>query len=313
MDLGDLILVGREAARACREIVSENPPDGVAVPLFATDHPDDDRTLGHLAIRSAQIEHVVDRALQEHAVAIARSGFLPPPALDGWRTPSEAAWDLGIDRFVLSGARAYLERMIESGGDGMVMPWALQPTSTSDLAHVRTSKRPAASHEHRSFPDQIAEGTSDTAGARLAVVGWSMGEVRIELVLRLAADPLRAIGAANGWAGDRIAWYAAHPTGSQRPVGDLEGLVLWSLRFETDEDARELVDGFRKLFERRFAEHGDPGLTVDRERADLTWARASADDRDWGIARRHGSTVRLALSPSGPLPPWASNWVAESP
>lgn len=330
IDLGDLIVVGREAARACQEILTRNPPPGISVPLFSIDHPDDDRSLALQIIRSAQVEHVVHQVLRDQSEEIARRGFLPPASLSSWKTPSETAWDLAIDRFELDVGRSYLERIVASSGEGVVMPWAVPPTSTSDLKRDR--RRPSAVFEPNwRFPirpsgagaGDVAAGDAAADGGD-AVVDWSMGELRIELILRLAADPLRAIVASSGWLGDRIAWYD-RPSGDgvpgtqEEPVDERNrsttdvgsGLVLWDLRFESEEDAREMVDAFRKLFERRYAEQSDPGLKIDRDRADLSWARASASNRDWAVTRRRGPSVRLSISPDGPLPSWANNWVEE--
>lgn len=343
LELSDLIEICREAARGCRQSMaarasgdpvraasSESADAGIG-PQDAGDRAMADRDLAVWIAREAEARYFADEVLRKHADELARRGFVPPMSRDPWTTPGRTAWQVAHDRFADSPGRDYLVRVLDRHGsvgeagsewfDGV-------PQSTAELLHGHAAgnrtaptgdpARSVADDDEPDLPLHPVKGS-------LEPTSFVLGELRTELVLRLAADPLRALGAAVGWRDDRIAW-TDDLDGEDDPVGEVvtapaagspevphpdsgaPGMVLWNARMDSEEDARELVDALRKLLERRYVTRQDPKAEITRDSRDLAWCRARVGGMDWAVAGRQGAVVRFAISVERPLPEWARSW-----
>ena len=115
------------------------------------------------------------------------------------------------------------------------------------------------------------------------VVENSLGEFGVGEFIRMAGDPVRAVGVADGWDGDRYRLFAFESGAT---------LLQWEARFDREEDAAEAIDALRKVLQRRFHEKivGEPfDIVMDAEKISVT-ARDEVG-RTHSIARREGDHV----------------------
>jgi hypothetical protein len=120
-----------------------------------------------------------------------------------------------------------------------------------------------------------------------------LGEFGCELLLRHAGDPVRAVLAARGFGGDAIELW-------QRDDG--ARLLAWSLVLDSEQDGVEMLDGLRKLLERRFPlRDGEGAFTVETDDSrTLCEAREVAlPQRLHGVAVRDGASVLFLLADRG--------------
>ena len=154
---------------------------------------------------------------------------------------------LGGDKFI----RAAMD---EGGWDMVNALYKSPPQSTEQIIHPE---------KFFGFRDEPVKIVLPDVSAELGE-GWemitenTMGEFQVSVLIKLTADPIRAMRASAGWDGDTYAVYANGESGRK--------LMAWAVTFDTEKDAAEFFEaeskGLRLKYEARRAESEGGGHAV---------------------------------------------------
>ncbi len=228
---------------------------------FLAGAPDADQAAARRAVIEGEADLVADGCIDRFADELARD-------LDAKHLDRVASVDLAATAFVRGVHR-------ERGWSGVDDLYLHPPTSTEQVVHPEKFLGPA----HRDEPRPVAlRDLAPDLGAGWALLREDvMGEVGLETFVRGHGDPVRAVQASRGWGGDR---YRVYRNGSGAV------LVQACFVFDTNEDAAEMIDALRKVWQRRFSPTGtESPVTMDEEQtgaevttdAGVVLARAERD------------------------------------
>jgi hypothetical protein len=145
----------------------------------------------------------------------------------------------------------FIKTALRRGGWGAVDDlYRLPPHSTEQIAH------PEKFFENRDEPVKIVlPGAEDLFGCDESKE-WekfdenTLGELQVKILIKLTADPIRAMRASVGWDGDTYVLYRRKKTE--------EDVMIWALTFDSVKDAEEFFDaeakGLRLKYEARRTE-----------------------------------------------------------
>lgn len=197
--------------------------------------------------------------------------------------PQIPAFVVAHTAFAADAGERFVQALQDAGGaDAVERAWRLPPRSTEQVLwpdKIRDSEGVDEPHvvTARDVVDLLPPGFAPCFDAEFGAAGT-------ELVLRLGADPMRALLAQRGFGGDRVRAYA-HADGRV--------VVQWVIASDTTADAIESFDAVCKILERSYAPTKDAAnrVVVDAERTD---ARATTLANEvLGAVRRKAETLVL--------------------
>lgn len=157
--------------------------------------------------------------------------------------------------FPYIGGEKFIRAAMDEGGWAMVNAlYKSPPQSTEQIIH------PEKFFGFRDAPVKIL---LPDVSAELGE-GWekltenTLGEFQVSVLIKLTADPIRAMRASAGWDGDTYAVYGHGESG--------RNLMVWALTFDTEKDAAEFFEaeskGLRLKYEARRAAFEGGGHAV---------------------------------------------------
>lgn len=258
---------------------------------------DDDAALARSALSAGEVEWIAGLVISGDAAAIAAAAGDAEDPVDLVVLPRSGpsiarAWR----RFLTRDGEAFVRAVQASGGwEAVDRAFREPPASTEQVLHPR-----------RGYLTTRDAPTSVTLAPILPRLGdgWrleattTLGEFGTGEFVRLAGDPVRAVRVARGWDGDRAAVFRRDEPapGGGDPRGDdrlVHRVLQWEAVFDAPEDAAELVDALRKVFQRRYHHTvvGD-GFVVTMDDEMTRSAVVDPNGRTRSCATRTAASVR---------------------
>lgn len=186
-------------------------------------------------------------------------------------------------RFAAEAGERFVEAKHDVGGpEAIERAWRLPPRSTEQVLWPdKTNDAEGIDEPHAVVPrdavDLLPPGFAACFDGEFGAAGG-------ELVLRLGADPTRALLAQRGFGGDRMRAYA-HADGRV--------IVQWTIASDSTADAIETFDAARKLLERIYAPTKDAANRVVVDGAQTDARAMTLADEVLGFVRRKDDTIVL--------------------
>ncbi len=117
----------------------------------------------------------------------------------------------------------------------------------------------------------------------------TMGEMQVQVLVKLTADPIRAIRAAPGWDGDTYAVFKCRESG--------RCFMIWALTFDSEKDAAEFFDAEKKGLCKKYEARGGERLTTLKTTfrpplaGSVTSSSFRAGDGSLALLEHHGMDV----------------------